>query len=391
MPLRPCQETTTAAIRHCLTRALSTISDVAIERNVARAGTALRAARGAHLGIDLSDLDVNRILAEVITANDHGYPWHWNAGRRDKLNNVALHGPPSRESLLTAWAEAELTLQAEMHKLAGDAYRARNVAVGSAPAKDAQGNDLPETTDAETLAAWQARQTLYNDFLCHFHSTESTKTLLRSRIAAIVPHALSSDLATAKDQLLAKYDRAVRARCEYLFDGYHRPHNQQQRDARDKMLEGRQNLVRGLRGAANVHAANILAMAQISLAQAVDVEGSPTWDRDGEPLSGHPQLEHSSTYTTGSTPWSLALHAHTSANSNLKSKAAGDCLLDEWTHPEFEVANVTVSAAAGDLNFVLRRKTGAAGHPPAGSHTLALTARNRRGPTTLTVIVVVPV
>ena len=47
---------------------------------------------------------------------------------------------------------------------------------------------------------------------------------------------LADDLDTAKQQLIERYDAAVRARELYLYDGHDRPHNSQQRSARDAMM-----------------------------------------------------------------------------------------------------------------------------------------------------------
>ena len=387
---RACAETTTSAIKQCLSRALSSIRTRTIDFGVEGAANAIRAERADYMGIDLSTPNLARLLAEVITGNDHGTPWHWHAGTSDRDRTAEVHGRENRAQMLYLWADGELTLQSEAAKLMGEGHRARQIIEGDDPVLDAQGNEMPETTPAETLAAWQARQTLYNTFLCHFFSSETTIALLKSRIAAVVPHALSSDLGTAKQQLLSRFDRAVRVRLEYLFDGETVPANEQQAAVRDAIAKERQGLVRSIRTAATAADAEAATSTSTNAINRLYVADAPTWDRDGEPLSGFPAMTHSSTYTTGSTPWTLALHAHTSASSDAISKAAGDCLLDDWTHPHFEIANVTVDAAGGDLNFIVRRKTGATGHPPSGDYSLYFTARNYRGPTILTVIVTVP-
>ena len=384
-----CHETETAAIQQCVNSAEGSVGFGTITRTAAQARESIR--REPINGVSLGDLDPLRIAAELHRESDGAHPWYWHGGA-DNRDGGEIHGRENRQALLTAWADREDRLQAASARAIHEASDAKLQIRGTIPTLDSSGNAMPSTTAEQRKALWLRRQWLYNNRLCHMRRGVLALARIRSLMAAMTPHALSANLATAKQQLLARYDRAVTARCLYLFDGHAQPHNEQQRAARDAMMQGRQNLVRALRKVTSIATGETVTNSEIAVTNATAVAGSPAWDDNGDPLSGFPALAHSSTYTRGrgKSKWKVALHAFTATNSDEASKSAGDVLLDDFAHPEFEVVNVRNRASDGDLNFDVRRKTGASGHPAAGVYVLQLTARNLRGPSTITLTVTVP-
>ena len=116
---------------------------------------------------------------------------------------------------------------------------------------------------------------------------------------------------------------------------------------------------------------------------------------EGEPFHGNAVT---SAYTTGSTPWTLDVHCFNtgkvSATTNARALTYGPIKLEPFVDDDFELSTWTPAAPAvpvvNDLYVRVQRKTGATGHPAAGTHTFQITARNFQGPTVLNVTVTVP-
>ena len=279
-------------------------------------------------------------------------------------------------------------------------YRSRLLLIirqlqGRAPVHDA-------VTGAELsgAAAVTERVRLWNHWGCllYAESPVEGKTYGQRIVEAcegwLAEEAESSRLSIqqAREVQLERYDDAMEARTLYLFDGYPRPSNPQQRAARDTMLTMRQALARLVRIASTAETARTVTDAQIDALQSVGVEGSPEWTAGGEPLSRHPLPIHDTTYSygTGKQAWLVSLHAHTPGRSHAESLAAGHVLLDDFSHPEFAVGASAGRATDGDRFLDIHRKPGVPGHPSPGTYVLGVTVRNFRGPTTLALHVVVP-
>ena len=395
--MRACTATTVEGIKECMRLALGRngISRSAIRQNIVFGADRVRAGWPKHDGVKYGSVNAERILADVILGHDVGYPWHWR-GNEDGTESASFSGESNREALARTWAHREAILQSEMEKLAGEGFAALPIVAGTSPAKDAQGNDMPETTPEEQLAAWVVRRDLYNSTLCHFWGKQAPADELNRRIGAMTSHAISSKLSEAKQQLRSKFDRAMTARLRYLFDGETRSHNSDQRDAHDAMLRHRQILNRALAAATTKTASETAATAAIAALAAVTVAHVPDWlDSTGEPKGKTCPV----TYTkgTGSRKWKLDLDVQnagrvtTEDGVRTRDDTYGPIAIEPFTHPEFElVTRTTAHPIVNDVTLRLQRKTGATGHPAAGTYSLELVARNFRGPSVLTVNVTVP-
>ena len=347
---------------------------VTTTRNMETCVATLRAESAAYHGVVVDGTDAPRLLAEVITKHENEQPWHY-AGQQDGTGSASIAGRDSRTEMIQRWASYECALSTQAAKLLAELYVARRRVLGELPALDTDGNPIDETVTGGYNRAWIARRDLYNSFVCHAYGPTTLTPYLRGRVTAslAVPVSFSDDVTVARQQALSRLDQAIDARCKYLFDGHCEPANQHQRAARESMLSERQKLLRAVRKAASVTAVTTAHTTALTAVNAVPVSNSPVWTVDGDPPSGHPASSHTVAYTrgTGKNKWKVSLHAHSSARSNAASKAMGDVLLDGFTDPNFEVANVTNRAVDGDLSLVVQRKAGETGHPAAGTYKLA--------------------
>ena len=217
---------------------------------------------------------------------------------------------------------------------------------GAAPVHDDDGNVLTGQP------ALEKRGDIYDEWmrLLGWNHPINGVTLAERRYAFILECTVSElnelhpNLDIAKQQLLERVEDAITARCRFLFDRDTDPSNQAQRDAKDAMLKERQVMSRSLRTATTLAAAQTAHNAAVAAVNAVSVAGAPSWSRDGgEPLSDQRRNFHAAAYTkgTGKNKWVLPIHAHTAARSNAASRERGLVLLDSFTHPEFEVANIS--------------------------------------------------
>ena len=259
---------------------------------------------------------------------------------------------------------------------------------GTLPILDAEGNPL--TGDAHR----RARIDLNNRDVCRFwaggvidgkntveRQVEFVRTWLAEEQAKI-----SGNFQEAREQMLDAFDAAMTGRLLHLFDGASEPSGDEQRAAKDAALIERQKLVRALRTATTVTAAATARDTAISAVNAITVATGLQWSYgSGEPMP----TTISYTKGTGKNKWKAQFHAHTATRSDALSLAAGMVLLDDFTHPEFEVVGLSNRATDGDLSFTLQRKTGASGHPAAGTYTLRFTVRSLLGPNEVSINVVV--
>ena len=325
------------------------------------------------------------MLSELVWRSDHHQPLRLN-DRDDTA--VDVRGCQNRSDLLRSLADTALTAASVIEKVRMDGHRWYKICRGTLPATDSDGNDLPETDDTERAAAWEARRLLWNGDFCHYHEPDDLETYVRGKIAAATRYDLSSDLTSAKQQLLDRVNRTLDARCRYLFDGESEPANSKQREAKDSMFKERQKLVRALRAAADLTAAETAATAAETAINAINVEGVPAWHRlinDGaEPIPA------TIAYTRGSgkSKWKVTFFCKTAARSHALSLASGKVLLDGWTSTAFEIVDASNSATDGSLTFTLQRK--GTGHPAAGSYPVSLTVRSLVGPSEQSFTVTVP-
>ena len=345
----------------------------------------LQSAKLTHDGIQMDRPTALRLVGETIFGCDHRAPW-FTTNRAVATGD--FRGCDNRTALVRKAADQALVEESVLADVRGNGLRWFRICSGRDPVPDpVTGEPMPETTEAEQLAAWKERQKLWNGDFCHYSVPDDLEAYVKARIAAIVNHELSSDLASAKQQLLSKLDRAIEARCRYLFDGDSRPSNANQRAARDAMLKHRQTLIRALRTTTTLAAAQTAYATAETAVNAVTVDHSPSWSRlinDGtEPIPA------SIAYTKGSgaAKWKLQLLAKTTARSHAASKAAGDVLLDDFSDANFEISATSQVAADASLEITIQRK--GTGHPAAGSYDLEFTARNLNGVSTQTVTITV--
>ena len=351
-----------------------------------------KASLPAHNRFSVSDYDETLLIADAVTQHGHG-----RARIRGPLIGgsgvIGLRTRKARKDYADAIADMEYFVAGIPVACTYEVNEIMAQVWGQRPLYDSDGNELTGQAKLEK------RGDIYDTWMHRLgwqHPIDGVSLADRAYNFVIECTerelaALDSSLPVARQQLLERLEDAIQARAEYLFDSFEDPSNDHQRDALNAMRKNKQILFRALRDATTIAAAKSAYATSLTAVNAVNVDHSPSWTVDGDPPSGHPANSHAVNYTkgTGKNKWKLSLHAHSAARSNAASKAMGDVLLDDFTDSEFEVTNVTTRAIDGDLSFDVQRKTGATGHPAAGTYNLEFTARNLNGPTVFEVAVTV--
>ena len=154
MRMTPCTGETVAEIKASL--AAKSLSAAMLCNSIPQAVVAIRAGWG-----EIGNMDAEFVLAELI-----------------------LHGREDFEDDIHRWAGNVSLLWTEVQRLRREVREACEIVLGRKPAKDADGNDMPETTPEEERAAWRARKALYNDFLMRMENHLKARQVLEERIAA---------------------------------------------------------------------------------------------------------------------------------------------------------------------------------------------------------------
>ena len=218
--------------------------------------------------------------------------------------------------------------------------------------------------------------------------------LLRTTTAWDAPaDAISTDVATARDQLIDRLDVAAAARRRYLLDSDVEEviaANSVQATALLLLERWRQAGRRDLRAQTTVAGLTTAANAALTRIRSVVVEDVPVWQSSsGVAISGGTLSVTYAAPTTGR--WTHALRAAGPGRGAAKSAAElGDVVLDDAdTPPGWTVTSAPRAAPAAHERDVTIAWAGA-GAPSAGTYSVPMTARNACGPATLTVTVTVP-
>ena len=207
------------------------------------------------------------------------------------------------------------------------------------------------------------------------------------------PHALSTDVATARGQLMDRLDDAAGETRRWLLDdpsGLGAGPATLGQEAALRLLESRRQAGRrSLRAATTVSTLRSAFTAAESLVRGIGIEDGPAWQTSGgTALTGG---RHTVTATAaGAGRWAYALRAANPAPTVASKSAAalGAVVLDAMDAPDgWTVTSATRPAPAAHERDVTVAQTAAVA---AGTYEFTLTARNACGPSRLTVTVTVP-
>ena len=318
---------------------------------------------------------------------------------------AVYHDPRRRREVADAWAAYVLRMHARAAGYLARLHEVMDQIMGIIPVYDAQGVELVDTV--YTDPAWTERRRLYQEDLCDLLGVVSQRgevprldpalraALLRTTTAWDAPtDAISTDVVTARAQLIDRLDVAAAARRRYLLDSDVEEAiaaNAVQATALRLLESRRQEGRRSLRAQTTVTALTTAADAALTRLRTVIVEDAPVWQTSaGAPISGRALSLSYTAPTTGH--WTHALRA---ANPGVGAdKTAGDLgavVLDDADTPAGWTVTSTPRAAPASHERDVTIAWSGTGEPDAGTYSLDLTARNACGPATLTVTVAVPV
>lgn len=278
--------------------------------------------------------------------------------------------------------------------------------MGILPVYDSEGRELVDGVPQWTSHASTERRRLYREDLCDLvgaYREDRTRTtidparraaLLRTTTAWDAPvDAISTDVPTARDQLIDRLDVAAADRRRYLLDSDVEEviaANASQATALRLLESRRQAGRRALRACTTVTALTTAADTALTRIRGVVVEDTPVWQSSsGAVISGGSLSISYTAPTTGR--WTHGLRVAGPGVGADKSVAdLGDVVLDDAdTPPGWTVTSTPRPAPAAHERDVTIAWAGT-GAPDAGTYILPVTARNACGPATLTVTVTVP-
>ena len=216
---------------------------------------------------------------------------------------------------------------------------------------------------------------------------------LRSTTRDPAVDALSTDVPTARGQLMDRLDDAAGETRRWLLDdpsGLGAGPATVGQEAALRLLESRRQAGRrSLRAATTVAALRSTFTSAESLVRGIGIEDGPAWQTSGgTALTG---WRHTVTATAaGAGRWAYALRAANPAPTvaSKSASALGAVVLDAVDAPDGWTVTSTPrpTPAAHERDVTLAQTEAVA----AGTYTIALTARNACGPSRLTVTVAVP-
>lgn len=252
------------------------------------------------------------------------------------------------------------------------------------------GGHYPVADDAGAelsgAAAWRKRIDLYNHWGCLLWADgpvdgkQQYERITEQALAWLAElNAQPLSAAESREVFLDRFDDETAAREEHLCDGpVARPAHV---EARYAMQAGRPALKRALAAATDTAAMQAAYDAALASALAVTVPDAPVFEGDSQPLPPSPWRYSKG---AGKRKWGVHIHAHTEANAETFGAKAedrlaqGQVVFEPFEHAEFELEAGSANPAGG-RNATLRRKTGATGHPAAGSYPIVIEARNYNG------------
>lgn len=269
------------------------------------------------------------------------------------------------------------------------------------------GTETLRGTDGQPLtgnALYAERVRLFLAFVDDWYHDDDRGENEAKRIAALrstrfdlTPHALSTDVATARGQLMDRLDDAAAQTRRWLLDdpsGLGAGPATAGQEAALRLLESRRQAGRrNLRAATTVSTLRSAFTSAESLVRGVGIEDAPAWERDvgaaaGAAVTGGRLLLTYSPPGTGR--WSERLRSHNPAPAVAGKPAAdlGDVVLDAVDAPDgWTVADAPRPAPAAHERAVT---VTAPETPAAGTYEFTLTARNACGPSNLVVTITVP-
>ena len=322
---------------------------------------------------------------------------------------VTYHSPRRRREVADAMADHILRMQARAPAYLARIHEVCDQIMGILPVYDSEGRELVDGVPQWTSHASAERRRLYREDLCDLVGAyrdpdrrgaraiidpARRAALLRTTTAWDAPvHMISTDVPTARDQLIDRLDVAAADRRRYLLDSDVEdasPANAGQATALRLLESRRQAGRRALRACATVAALTTAADTALTRIRGVAVEDAPVWQSSsGVAISGGTLSVSYTAPTTGR--WTHGLRAAGPGVGADKSVAdLGDVVLDDPdTPPGWTVTSTPRAAPAAHERDVTIAWAGT-GAPDAGTYTLTVTARNACGPASLTVTITVP-
>ena len=363
-----------------------------IDERIARAADAVLA-EDAPRYIGSLALGVGVHGAELTLDGRHGVPLR--VLRPAGTGTVhTLHTRDERRTWREGWARHVARIQDRATAYGAEVHAQLSGFDGTLPVLGDDGQPLTGQ------ALWTERVRLFIDFVQYWYYDDDRGENEAKRIAALrstrldpTPHALATDVATARGQLMDRLDDAAVETRRWLLDdpsGLGAGPATVGQEAALRLLESRRQAGRrSLRAADTVAALRTASTSAESLVRGVGIEDAPAWQLGtGFAISGGRRAFTWLPPKAGR--WTQALRAVNPAPA-VASKSApdlGDVVLDAVDAPDgWTVAHAPRPAPDAHERAV---SVTAPETPAPGAYELTLTARNACGPSKLVVTVTVP-